>query len=386
MQGALNDPAAVLRDGAPGSDFQRYWEFKNESELRTIAGFVADGDERFQNGTQLDRALMDRGTEVLHATSGMQPTSEHDAVMQDIFNSAGRDAVVDHDIITGEGGKDFLHDAAVHQWSDDGAAAKNLTDWIDDAAHSSNVEEATRAGETAKAVAAFVGDKKDELMNVSLFGDNTVGERNPKLIQGWAEALAPYQEAMVGDDSQVKGFGVLGDPSKGDYELARNVFAVMDSDPTAAQNFNKHAYESILQYQQETSDWIKNGSGPDSPLAPAGFAGALTGLVNSGADLSQSDPNYGYRRQALEAALGPVTGQLPIVGDLGRQVILDTLLSPEPRVPTESFGDVYNLEKYTVANAMLESGTVPVPPYLRAVRRRTGNSGGRRRPRSPRPI
>ncbi|WP_319449191.1 MULTISPECIES: EspA/EspE family type VII secretion system effector [unclassified Mycobacterium] len=362
MQSPLNDPAATLSD-TPGRG-PRPWEFHNEEQLKTIAGFVEDGDKRFQNGSQLDRSLMDRGTEVLHATTGLQANSDHDGVMQDIFNSAGRDQIVDHDTITGDNGKNFLHDIAVHNWSDDGSAAKNLTDWVDDSAHSSNVEEATRAGETANAVATFVGEKKDDLMNVALFGDTTVGERNPHLIQGWAEALAPYQEAMVGDDSTVKGFGVLGDPANGNYDLARNVFAVMDSDPTAAQNFNKHAYQSILQYQQDTSDWINHGTGQDSPLAPAGLAGALTGLVNSGADLSHSDPDYGYRRQALEAALGPLTGQLPIVGDLGRQVILDALLAPEPRVDTHHFGEVYNLERYTVANALFATNAEPIPAYL----------------------
>ena len=341
MQGPLSDPAATPSD--PTGRGPRPWEFHNEEQLKTIAGFVADGDKRFQNGTELDRSLMDRGTEVLHATTGMQANSEHDGVMQDIFNSAGRDQIVDHDIITGDKGKNFLHDIAVHNWSDDGTAAKNLTDWVDDSAHSSNLEEATRAGETAHAVANFVGDNKDELMNVALLAGSTVGDRNPHLIQGWAEALAPYQEAMIGDASAVKGFGVLGDPASGNYDLARNVFAVMDSDPTAAQNFNKHAYQSILQYQQDTSDWIKHGTGQGSQMSPAGLAGALTGLVNSGADLSQSDPNYGYRRQALEAALGPITGQLPIVGDLGRQVILDALLAPDPRVDTHHFGEVYNL-------------------------------------------
>ena len=373
MLGALNDPGVVWDDHTPGRGYFPKFTIPHEGDLQTIAGFVSDGDARFQQGSDLDRSLMDRGAEIVKATNVVDPTSVHDPVLQGIFNSAGRDGVVDHDLIHGDGGKDFLTAIANHGWSDNGAAASTLTDWIDDTATSSNPEAATRAGETAHDVAAFIGDNKDQLLNQSLFGDATVGANNPDLVQGWAEALEPYQGAMVGDPGDTKGFGVLGNPSEGDYASARNVFAVIDSDPTAAKSFNQHAYEAILHYQQDTTDWIKNGHGPDSRISAAGYAGALNGLVNSGADLSHSDPNYGYRRQALEAALGPLTGQLPFIGDVGKQVILDSLLSNGPRVPTESFGEVYNLEKFTVANALLSTHSVPVPPDLQHFMDRNGH-------------
>ena len=344
----------------------------HEGDLQTIAGFVSDGDARFQQGSDLDRSLMDRGAEIVKATNVVDPTSSTIPFCRASSIRPAGTAWSTTTSSTGTAGRTVTA-IANHGWSDNGAAASTLTDWIDDTATSSNPEAATRAGETAHDVAAFIGDNKDQLLNQSLFGDATVGANNPDLVQGWAEALEPYQGAMVGDPGDTKGFGVLGNPSEGDYASARNVFAVIDSDPTAAKSFNQHAYEAILHYQQDTTDWIKNGHGPDSRISAAGYAGALNGLVNSGADLSHSDPNYGCRRQALEAALGPLTGQLPFIGDVGKQVILDSLLSNGPRVPTESFGEVYNLEKFTVANALLSTHSVPVPPDLQHFMDRNGH-------------
>lgn len=135
---------------------------------------------------------------------------------------------------------------------------------------------ARRAGETANDLSSFMGDKGDDLLNMTHPGglgisqDITVGQMNPDLVQGWGHALDPYQKAMLGD-GQLPGFGVVPGTANSDFTQMRNIFAVMDSDSTAAKAWNATAYDHILDYQHH----------PDyNHLANAG---ALLGVVDSAA-------------------------------------------------------------------------------------------------------
>lgn len=79
-----------------------YYKLTNESDLRALTEMVAAGDERFQNGSYLDGGLMSKATEILDASSnpGLAATHEFDGVMQDIFKAAGRDEIVNHELLT----------------------------------------------------------------------------------------------------------------------------------------------------------------------------------------------------------------------------------------------------------------------------------------------
>ncbi|MCC9187156.1 hypothetical protein LOC73_43165, partial [Mycolicibacterium mageritense] len=99
-------------------------------DLSTIVG---DGDRKFQQGSEIDRGLMARGQEILEATDG---ATRGDAVAERIFETAGRDKVVDHDMFTKNPG--FIEDVLTHPWQDDGKAASTLTDWIKEDANSAD--------------------------------------------------------------------------------------------------------------------------------------------------------------------------------------------------------------------------------------------------------
>jgi uncharacterized protein YukE len=362
MQGPLTEAAATPSSQTPVK-VPLPWEFHNQEELRQIAGLVAAGDDRFQNGTQLDRSLMDRGVETL-AGSEASPTNDktaHDDVIQDIFNSAGRDEIVNHDVITGDGGQKFLHDAAFHNWTDDGASAKFLTDWVDDAANGNDPVMDRLAGETAHSVATFVGENHDDLKNINGIFDNSVGDRNPQLIRGWAEALAPYQEAMIGDGSE-PGFGPLKDQVSGDYTQARNVFEIMYTDPVAAENFSKHAYGSILDYQQQTADAAASGKPADGTAM--GNAGRLLGVMNAAATAAETDNGWDIRQSALNLALGEATGKLPVIGQLGNDYLSSVLVGnpvfgSDTHIATHSFTEVENAQTWAVASQLFERNVPP---------------------------
>lgn len=367
LVGPLKESAASYELDSPTDATQRR-EFHNTEQLQTIADLVGSGDERFQNGTQLDRALMDRGAELVDASngipgSGINQTTEQDGLIQDIFTSAGRDEIVNHDLITGNSGQEFLEDIAVHEWTDDGQAAKGLTDWIDDAANGDDPVMDRLAGETAHSVASFVGENHDELKNIDgLFG-NSVGDRNPNLVQGWAEALAPYQEAMIGD-GDAPGFGLLDGQKDGDYQQARNVFAIMNTDPTASENFSKHAYASILEYQQETSDAAAANKPADGTAM--GNAGRMLGVMNEAANMAETDTGWDIRKAAMTAAFGEVGGHLPIVGKLGEEYLTNVILGSAPftddtSIGTHSFTEIDNSQKWTVASEIFDRETAPPP-------------------------
>jgi hypothetical protein len=120
----------------------------NERELKMITGLVRDGDPSFQNGSCLDAGLMGIGADVLDK-GAMQENSANNG-----------DPVMDR-----------------------------------------------MAGESAYAIADYLGDNHDGLKNMYLY-PSTLGELNPSLVQGFGDALAPHQGAMIGDRTDpVPGFG-----------------------------------------------------------------------------------------------------------------------------------------------------------------------------------
>ncbi|WP_163795340.1 hypothetical protein [Mycolicibacterium sediminis] len=98
-------------------------------------------------------------------------------------------------------GQDFLRDVTGYAWDDGGRRAGASMSWIAVDAHSPDPSIASRAGETASAIAAFLADDK-------MLGDPPA---NPELWQSYSTILAPYLGAMVDDDGGVTGFVALDD-------------------------------------------------------------------------------------------------------------------------------------------------------------------------------
>jgi hypothetical protein len=139
-------------------------------------------------------------------------------------------------LLTGTGGPTFLHDISTYGWSDGGAEAGQRFGWIGTDAASADSAAATQAGQSADVLAQFLADNYDDLMKLHHgflgLSKETLGDRNPQLLRAYANALAPFSQAMFDPDAAVKGFMAL-DRKPSYLSRTTNVFALMDTDVAA---------------------------------------------------------------------------------------------------------------------------------------------------------
>ena len=190
-----------------------------------------------------------------------------------------------HELLVGESGQDFLDAVSTYAWADHGARAGGLVNWIALDATSPNAPTATRAGESASAVARFLSDRGPGLLNIEsgLLGQDhkTVGSLNPDLVQAFATALIPFQGAMVCDPRDTEGFTALADPCEAAVLAARPVFEVVGTDSTAADAFANAAYTRMDDYLRAFAE--NDPASASNPLPSAlSYVGRLLGLVTVG--------------------------------------------------------------------------------------------------------
>jgi hypothetical protein len=144
------------------------------------------------------------------------------------------------DRVTGPDGQAFLWDITTTSWDDDGHRAAELFAWVPRDAHSADRPAATRAGQTAHAIASFLADEREKIAGAPA---------NPDLWQAFAQSLAPYLGAMVGDDSGVVGFEALDGPGS-QMQHTTSMFATMTKNAdanrtlTEAASSRAHTYEA----------------------------------------------------------------------------------------------------------------------------------------------
>lgn len=190
-----------------------------------------------------------------------------------------------HDLITGADGADFLSRLSTYKWPDGGTSAARLFDWIPRDAASTDSAVATRAGETAHALARFLGTHESALLNVRTgwFGlkHRDLGVLNPKLVQGYASTLIPFQGVLACDPSNSRGFELLGADCPSAIVYARSVFTLLNTDSIAAATFSDAAYKRMDAYIERFAEGVSNRS-TGFPQGPQ-VAGTLLGLVTVGA-------------------------------------------------------------------------------------------------------
>lgn len=366
-----------------------------------VSELIYAGDAKLQQGSTLDRTMMDRAIDVIHGGDQQfkdhmwsGPNEQSDAIAQDILHSAGRDSVLDRDLFTGPNGADNIKAISEHNWADNGQAARTVTDWIDDAANpeTSKVERQSRAGETAQALANYLGNPDNNLLNLENpglgGGTETLGNRNHLLVQSYAESLNPHQGEMVGED-KLPGFSALEDPSGSDLPLTRQLFAVIDSAETAAKNFNAHAYDQITEFQKDSARVAVEGPSIDANEEGSkgmARAGTLAGLVEGGAmmeakargedALQAATSTYDIKRSALEYLTTLGTDEVPFAGGLidamGKDAFISTMLgespTPEnteqpPDIELQGAQDYNNAFSYIMADALVSHRPDgPMPP------------------------
>jgi hypothetical protein len=313
--------------------------------LATLATIVGDGDTRFQQGTELDRGMMNSAKEFLNAQASPDGQQHWgDDVVQRVFETAGRDTVVSHDMFTAD--RDFTHNVLTHEWSDDGRSASTLTNWIGDAANSPDPAVSARAGETASALAEYMGDpgNKDALMNIGGASQQNVsmGQLNPHLAQSLAHAMVPYVDDMAGRDLDgTTGWQPIDGQSDMSYPHAANVFATLGTDDGAAQILDGRSTLVQAGFINEYAQSVIDHTGPvDNSAMEA--AGRLRGITEQGAFLSELDQHSDIE-QARKAAyerlssnydtVKDMAGVVPFVGPgltLQADLMKDAIVGPAP--------------------------------------------------------
>ncbi len=96
---------------------------------------------------------------------------------------AERDQMAVHGALTGPENGRVRRDLFKHQWADDGAAAGTLLNGTGavptDLTDPTQIEQATRAGETMHAVDKWVGENAPKLLDIESTGNQSLGQVNP---------------------------------------------------------------------------------------------------------------------------------------------------------------------------------------------------------------
>lgn len=328
--------------------------------LDRLSDVIKDGDSGFQRGTELDQKLMQRGADILHFEN--ENKSSHlgpaDSTIQNIFSSAGRDHVVDHNMfVKADGGRNdqFLGDLMRHQFPDGGNAAGGLMSWTHDSVRPGpgiSEEMARMSGETARAYSTYVMDQKDlnalptsDDQGFGNRGVKTLGELSPGLARGMADGLVPYAGIIAGGDPKIlgetPGFGDTPDTQNavddGTMPKAKALFRVLDTDKDAAETLGSALYgDSILSTNHYAEEVKQHGVGPAGDLSAAG---RFRGLADAGLAAAHDAQHYDASvtaeqkakdlQQMKEAAYGAITKILPVPADLspGFGIMTDALKS-----------------------------------------------------------
>jgi len=402
---ALDDPSQPVNGGfdqLPRSvqDTLNAPDIQGGKNLQQISGIVRDGDDRFQTNTELDRAMLKKAAVMMDTPFWQQSAQEYDLpddqrlkyldpVVSDVFTAVSPDHHAVHDAITaGPGHIDgidsdkFMKGVSERIWADDGKAAGELFEWTKD----THGPDAAIAAETAEAYGKYLGTHGPQLLDLP--GHHSIGEVNPELVRAFGQGLAPYQQAMIGDTGTANGFQPL-DSLSGDMHNTRNLFAVIDSDPEAAKQFNGQAFLKASQYETSFSSAAAQNpviDGSDPRSNDLRMAGRLLGLVDAGADIETSTHNMNDQKSAFEQAKASwerkdawyqtIAGNIP-GGDRVAAALHDGFVGPEPQVgdfppgshttdvgthgDQRELGNATTQAQYTVAAAMITAPNADIP-------------------------
>jgi hypothetical protein len=403
--GALDDPNQIVKGGfdkLPQSvqSTLNQPDIQGAKDLQTIAGVVKDGHDDLQTNTELDRSMLKKASVMMDTPFWQQSADEYnipqdqrlkwlDPVVSDTFSAVCPDHRAVHDAITtGPGHIDginsdkFMQGVTHRIWADGGDGAGDLFEWT----NNTGGAEAGIASETAEAYGKYLGLHGPDLLDLP--GHHTVGEINPKLVQAFSQGLAPYQGAMVGDPTNHHGFDPL-DGLGSDMPNTRNLFAVMDSDLTAAKQFNGEAYLRAAGYESNfahaaATDPVVDGT--DSHHDDLRKAGRLLGLVDAGADIETRSHNTNQQQSAYEhaksswelknTAYQSIMNNIP-GGDRVAAALQDGLIGKEPQesdFPPGSYttdvgphgdqralGNATTQAQYTIAAGMVQGPNIDMP-------------------------
>ncbi|MGW4243798.1 WXG100 family type VII secretion target [Nocardia sp. NPDC004722] len=303
-------------------------EVEHLDDLKAVGDLMSHGDKSIQ-GSDINRGMIKQGAELAGAATpdaffsignenvgilanslldnaSGDHTAVHDAIVADP-NSSNPDAraAATRMNVTCDGGKYFgsqhVLDVLEHPWAKDQHGAENMFKWIgDDASQPKGSFLNNQAGETAYSLASILGDSHNQAALNS--PDNPLGAYNPALTQTLANSMSPYLGNFAGvtDANLLNSVPIdstghpLDLPTIGDHNQLSNMFAVLDSDPTAAQTINSAGmqWHDALDYAA--------GLNPDKAVSLLGDANGLQTAMNAGLT---TDINAHAAERAYQAAV-----------------------------------------------------------------------------------
>ena len=370
--GAVDDPETMVSGGfgqLPQS-VQGALNSKGMAQLNEVnqlTQIVKDGSVNFRQGTDLNRGMLDKATEMMsadtfHGTSvgGRGPaTVANDGmpVALDMLATAGQDRQAVHGIVNDPNyAERFMRGSLTNDWSDGGKAVSDMFSWTGEATQA----EATLAAETASAYGGWVGKLEDELMTME--GNQTLGEMNPEAVRGLAYGLAPFIPDLAamseGTHPDFIPVDVDNDIDDGSMPVAKGIFSVLSTDPQASDHFNGAAAREIAQAQLGYANGFKDGL-PASEINRNLFDSmSVQGLMDSGihSAMNTSDMNdvaknaalYEARKSAVEFGFAGLDAVGVPGMDLASQGLTEAIIGEQPNA---SWGDKPALPDLSLSNA-----------------------------------
>ncbi|MFN3006636.1 hypothetical protein [Mycolicibacterium wolinskyi] len=278
---------------------------KARPELLDLASIVERGNPALQQGSSLDQAMLKQSEIMLNETTKLPSQDlvpfakgQVDPALQAMLSAAGRDQIALHEALLGADGHTpndkMIENLFTRQWGDDGAAASGLLTGLAPVANPADltdptqVAQATRAGEIMHAVDYWAGDNAPKLLNIDGTDGQSLGQVNPELAKGLAEANVPYIDDMLGNKlDKTLGFDPLDDLMNPEMPVTRDLFAVMDTNKEAAGILNAQAYLNGIQYEDNFEKSIIDGGSID--VADLHSAGTMRGVIDTAANIADND-------------------------------------------------------------------------------------------------
>ena len=315
--------------------------------LDALGAVLGEANPEYRPGTEmgieLNRVAGYMAGIPTYADPHLVPTpdpSYYDETARTFLDIGTRNPDASHHLLTGTDvdgtPSDFDRDEVLvplltREWEDDGATLAGLTEWIAadavpaDPTDPDDIERAERAGQAAYGLAEVLsspesawdgGNNFDRFLHMPEPGgslsDRTLGEINPRAVQSFSEALAPYASDMAGADEHATpthGFGDLGPVP------ATRVFTLLDTDPAAGALINGAALAQATDFDRR---FALDQLGGEGKYTYGTYSGRLQSLVDVGlssayenermTEQAAIDSRNQYRSDAFAVAQTLVTG------------------------------------------------------------------------------
>lgn len=381
--------------------------FPTLDELGAVADILGHGDPSEQLGSDIDRALIVRSSEIAgaaidpHANFGDGYDHTTHADIQEVLSKttsvAGNDHIAVHDaLMTGRDGGpgttsampdtigrdgttaryeagEAMTSLMSFDWADgtggEGSGPNNLFRWIGDSAAApegspaNTLAESWRAGESGSELTRIIAENKDSLVDIA--GSAALGEVNPELTRTLADAIAPQIGDLAGAPDGL--FTTNGAARLDGAEQMSNLFQVLDTDADAGRAFNTAAAHTI--------SYAESAFGQDTGQSNLGaLAGRIETGMYSGLEAQTTEDRDDNRYAAtvdyttkggLFDSGKAVVGSIPM--GAAAKVLIDTAT---PWIKLDAIGDPPDVseigadESFGLLKKQLDSSTTTTDRYV----------------------